>query len=129
MKVPEKVVFSFDPDTSDIEALQTFEGRVMWACIKTQHITSQYFNGNVLAVATVIRNTPRMTYRKFMRFVRAYLGEFGTRMVKSENFGIEMYRTMDDEYWRGLWRYIKHRKVLNMQSPTSPSKPKEPSGS
>lgn len=133
MKVPTTVVFAFNPDESGIKALATFEGRVLWACIKTQHITSQHFNDNVEAVSQWLRSDRKpKTYRQFIAGIRGSgLDIFGTRMLKND-LGWEVYRTLDDEYWRGVWRYLKHRCILSIQhssaTASSPSKPKEPSG-
>jgi hypothetical protein len=111
MKVPGTVTFTFDPDTSDITALQTFEGRILWACIKTQHIVDEYFNAAVEDVARRLQENMPKTYRGFKDVIRGSdLCQFGTRWVRDSG-----YTVLDDEFWRGMWRYLKRKNILDIQ--------------
>lgn len=106
MKAPTKIVFKFDPDTSDTPALTDRVGRILWACIKYQHIVSQYFNGNVQNVALRIAEKKPKTYEEFKVIIlRSGLNIFGT----------ELGFKLDDEFWQGIWEYVVGEKELEME--------------
>jgi len=115
MKPPIKVVFKFDPYKSDIPALSDKNGRILWACIKYQHIVSQHFNGNVQDVALLIAENKPKNYEDFKHIILlSGLNIFGT-------IGDMNCHNLDDEYWRGIWEYINGEKTLNVEIATQQS--------
>ncbi len=114
-KIPSKVVFGFDPDKSDIPALGSFVGRLLWACIRTNHIVSQYFDGNVQKVAVLLDKDKPANYAAFKRIISSSgLNVFGTHWVGGGNsFG--GHTELDDEYWKGMWDYVTRKKVFEME--------------
>jgi hypothetical protein len=115
MKAPTKVTFRFDPDKADIPALTDFCGRILWACIRTQHIVNQFFNGEVQSVALRIAEVKPKNYEDFKTIIASSgLRVFGTFCPKSERLGIELYPELDDEFWQGVWEYITGKKKLEI---------------
>ena len=112
MKAPEKVVFAFDPDESDIPALSDRVGKILWACIRKQHIVSQHFNGNVQDVSLRIAEQKPKSYEEFKTIIRCSgLNIFGTHCLLS-SMGTPLCPTLDDEFWQGVWEYITGEKEL-----------------
>jgi len=112
MKAPTKVVFAFDPDESNIPALADRVGKILWGCIKTQHIVSQHFNGNVQDVALRIAEQKPKVYEEFKNIiVRSGLNIFGTHCLTNP-IVIPLPPTLDDEFWQGVWEYINGEKKL-----------------
>jgi len=115
MKAPTKVVFAFDPDRADIPALACRVGRILWACIKYQHITSQHFNGNVQDVALRIAETKPKDYEEFKSIISiSGLRIFGTYCPK-DKYGRECPPILDDEFWQGVWEYVTGSRQLEME--------------
>lgn len=115
MKVPTKVVFAFDPDKSDIPALADKVGRILWACIRKQHIVSQHFNGNVQDVALRIIEEKPKDYKDFKAIIfSSGLSIFGTYCPIDE-FNRQGCAILDDEFWQGVWEYITGKKELEME--------------
>ena len=111
-KVPKQVTFLFDPDNSGIPALSDFRGRILWACIKAGHITSQHFNGNVQDVAIRLQEEEPREYKDFKNIIQSSgLNVFGTNCVRR---GMEGYRELDDKYWTDMWDYLTKRKELKI---------------
>ena len=109
MKAPTKVIFAFDPDQANISVLSDTKGRILWACIRYQHIVSQYFNGNVQDVVLRIAEEKPTTYDAFKEIISTSgLRIFGTNCI---GFG-GGYPKLDDEFWQGVWKYIKGEEKL-----------------
>lgn len=115
MKVPTKVVFTFDPDKKNIPALSDRVGRILWVCIRYQHIVSQYFNGNVQDVALRIAEKKPKSYDEFKRIILySGLHVFGTRCPVNK-MGNPLCPVLDDEFWQGVWEYVTGEKELEME--------------
>ena len=109
MKAPTKVVFAFDPDKSDIPVLTDRVGKILWACIRKQHIVSQYFDGNVQDVTLSIAEQKPENYEDFKKIILCSgLNIFGT-------IGNMNYYNLDDEFWQGVWEYVQGKKELEME--------------
>ena len=112
MKAPEKVVFAFDPDESAIPALSDRVGKILWACIRKQHIVSQHFNGNVQDVALRINEEKPKDYKDFKTIIsNSGLSIFGT-YCPIDKYNRKGCPTLDDEFWQGIWEYITEEKKL-----------------
>ena len=115
MKVAKKVVFKFNPDNAGIPALTDFYGRILWACIKTGHITNQYFNGEVQAVALQLNKKFPESFEKFKGLIRmSGLTCFG---VKTDEFMCGLKTAigdLDDEFWQGIYDYLTKKKTLKI---------------
>ncbi len=110
MKAPSEVTFAFDPDQCDIPVLADSRGRILWACIRTQHIVSQHFNGNVQDVALRLEEKKPTTYEAFRDIIQhSGLQIFGIILEES---GLSFYRRLDDEFWGGVWDYISGKRTL-----------------
>lgn len=117
MKAPTKVIFSFDPDRANIPALSDRLGRILWACIKYQHIVSQHFNGNVQDVALRIAEQKPKNYEEFKTIISSSgLCNFGT-IWKNQYLGMPMtgWAVLDDEFWQGVWEYLMGKKELRIE--------------
>jgi len=109
MKAPTKVVFAFDLDKANIPALTDRVGRILWACIRVQHLVNQHFNDNVQNVALRIAEQKPKIYEEFKTIIlRSGLNIFGT--IGNMNFG-----NLDDEFWQGVWEYIIDEKELEIE--------------
>lgn len=110
MKAPKKVVFSFNPDEAGIPALTDRVGKILWGCIRTQHIVNQYFNGNVQSVALRVAEKKPEDYEAFKRIINSSeLDTFGTNWIGG---GFRGHMELDDEFWKDVWSYINHEKRL-----------------
>lgn len=118
-KCPEKVKLTFD--MNELWLLKNKTARILWCCIKTGHLTSQYFNDNVLAVAEAIdkiHETKTLSYPKFKNVIeRSTLQKFGRRTIKEVGFFCHQDE-FDDEYWTGIYGYIMGEKELQIETPT-----------
>jgi hypothetical protein len=108
MKAPTKVIFVFDPEQSNIPVLSDFKGRILWACIRYQHIVSQHFNGNVQDVVLQIAEKKPTKYEDFKAIIQASgLRIFGTIWKTKSGYAV-----LDDEFWQGVWEYLTGKKTL-----------------
>ena len=107
MKCSQKVIFTFNPDESDIPALSDRVGRILWSCIKTGHITSQYFNDHVAATALRIEMEKPKDYKDFKDLIRkSPLDCFGTMEDPDQLSRLSHCMILDDEFWQGMWYHI-----------------------
>lgn len=105
----------FDPDTSNIPALTDKTERIIWACIRYQHIVSQYFNDNVAMVVLRIAEIKPKNYEEFKAIIATSdLRVFGTLLMPSP-LGEAVCPVLDDEFWRGVWEYVTGNKQLEME--------------
>jgi len=114
MKCPEKVIFAFD--IRMISLLQNKTALILWACIKTGHITNQYFNDNVEAVAEAVDKMPERTYENFKGIIqRSALHVFGLREREQVMFLTPIMADISDDFWQGIWDYIEGKKELEIE--------------
>ena len=104
MKVAEEVNFEFDYTKSADPVFKDSIACILWSVIKVQHITSQYFNGNILSVAKELREKKPKCYTEFRIIIKlGPLSEFG-----KDN------GDMDDEFWKGVYKYFTGETILKI---------------
>ena len=114
MKAPEKLSFAFDPSESDIPALASRVGRILWGCIKQQHITDQYFNDHVLGVVDKIGENNPTTYREFKNIIQ-HSGLQGYGCCRDDgSLGVPAHQRLDDDFWDGVWLYVSGAAGIKM---------------
>ena len=115
MKCSQKVTFNFNPNESDIPALSDRIGRILWACIKTGHITSQYFNDHIAATALRIEMEKPKDYEQFKDLIkRSPLQNFGTLRDPKQESRLTNWMILDDEFWKGMWYHITKKTKLEI---------------
>jgi hypothetical protein len=109
LSINEEITLGFDPaESSDKKVREIFSNKtayILWCLIKTQHIVSQYFNENVLAVAKTIEEKKPENYRNFMQIINSSpLSGFGNIVIQ-ENF---MYseKIPDSRFWSNVFKKI-----------------------
>ena len=114
MKNLEVFKFGFDPDKCDLEVLKNRVSRIIWTCIKNNHLVDQYFNDDVLNVAKRIKTNNPSNYQEFKNIIRASpLNVFGRITVDEKVLFCQT--EMDHEFWGRVWRYIKGRSKFRIE--------------
>jgi len=103
-KFPEKIVFGFDPTSSNIPALKTWEGVVVWGVIRNNHIVTPSFEPHCLEFVKSIRTKPPIEFTEFYQIaVHHRLDMFGTRCIKEGTAFRPSVMGPDMEWWKGLF--------------------------
>lgn len=124
MKLPDVFDFRFDPDKTDLPVLKHRIGKILWTCIKHRHITSQYFNNDILMTAERIEKEAPENYITFKHIIKTSpLSVFG-KITIDENVTYS-HAEMDHEFWGGVWALIKGRRTLRINI-TTPNKSIQP---
>lgn len=116
MKVPTKVTLAFDPEESGLVSFDSKVGRILWCCIKYQHLADQYFDLHISQVAEYINVNKIDTYEAFKsRIGISKLNMFGTVYTGTPmEITACCHRELDDEFWQGIWAYITGEKELEI---------------
>ena len=114
MKAPTKVTFGFNPDGEDLHPVfKNRIGKILWACIKDQHLTCTMFSYNVLNIATTIEEKDPKNYNDFKGIIKnSSLSEFGTDCVKEYMYSSD--RKLSDEFWEQVYKYIIKEEELEI---------------
>lgn len=113
MKVFQPIEFGFDPEKSDIKCLHHKIAKIIWCCIKVQHIVDQYFNDQVYEFALKIEKKKPDTYKDFIKLI------YGTGLSKygsdcDERWPYLAIKNIDDEFWQDVFKYISGEKELEI---------------
>jgi len=105
---------AFDPEASGDVPDDPVE-RALWAGIKFQHVTSQYFRGNVADVARRLRESPPGSYEEFMLVIDGSpLRLFG----RDQSGGRDMYSASPDHgFWKQMWSFVSGEEELRLAGP------------
>lgn len=108
MNIPTEIKWGFDPSLSNIEALKTRTGRLVWGIIRSKHIVDQHFNDQVEAFQTAYHLNEKAMFGhidEFIKLARRHgLDVFGTVFPQGFSHGVP-----DPEWWGEL------RDVLNQK--------------
>lgn len=117
MKAPTKVTLAFDPDEAGLASFTSDTAKIIWCCIRKQHIVHQHFDSQVFGFAEYLDENMPDDYGSFKSMVACTdLRVFGICYT-----GTPMeqrccsHRELDDEFWQGVWEYIKGRKKLEVE--------------
>ena len=105
-KLPDVFEFQFDPKTSKGAVFQDRVGFVLWTCIKSGHIVSQYFNDDVMLVSQRVKTEKPDSYYAFKKIIEVSpLSSFGRfNYLISLN---ESINELDQQFWAIVWRYVR----------------------
>lgn len=112
MNIPKEIKWGFDPHASNIAALKTRTGRLVWGVIRTNHIVDQHFNDHVEAFVNAYHLNEKAMFGQISEFIKlASLHEldvFGTVPPKhGAGFGVP-----DLEWWGELRELLNsHREI------------------
>jgi hypothetical protein len=117
MHVLETIKLSFDPKESNDEVKKIFENetsKILWCCIKSGHITSQYFNNTIIKVTQTISDKKPENYKDFLGCIAPLTNNFGRICVSESQFGGSDYE-IDHEFWSDIFNFINHKKFFEVQ--------------
>lgn len=117
MKVPTRVTLAFDPEKSGLVSFSSEVGKILWCCVKYQHLADQYFDLHISQVAEYINVNKIDTYEAFKNHISvSKLNMFGI-VYKGTRMEIIAccHRELDDEFWQGVWEYITGEKELEIE--------------
>lgn len=118
MKIRNPMPCAFDPATSTVCPKDPVE-RALWAGIKYQHLTSQYFNENVRATAERIKLVGPQDYDSFKLIIQnSPLEVFGTKELPA-TANSRRYQILDDEFWQQMWRFVSGQETLELVQESS----------
>jgi len=113
MKAPTKVTLGFYPDKNTHPVFESRIGKILWTCIKNQHLTSTFFSNDVLGTAVVIEEKDPKNYKDFKKIINnSKLREFGTDCVKEYMYSCD--RKLSDEFWEQVYKYITKEEELEI---------------
>jgi hypothetical protein len=117
MLITNPITWGFDPEKSDIYAFETPIGRIIWAGIKSTHITDLGFNACVEDMVERIKVQNPATLSELLNVAKqsrldGYCLNTNDRRVRSP----------DLEWWGDLLQYIKGVKVMEHLHIYPPSK-------
>jgi len=108
MKAPEKVVLAFDPEKSDLLILHNRVGKILWCCIKYQHLAGESFNRDVQYATSLVDQTKPENYTHFKDIIHiSQLNIYGT-------IGNCHNHILDPEFWEKIWKYITGEEKLKI---------------
>ncbi len=117
MKAPTEVVLAFNPEESGVVSFTSKTAKIIWCCIRKQHIVDQHFDSKVFSFAEYLDENMPSCYEAFKNIVNCTdLRVFGiiytgTPMEQSACCN----RELDDEFWSGVWEYITGEKMLEIK--------------
>lgn len=116
MKCIKVAKLKFDPEKSKEEMIRRIfkdpVARTIWCCIKTGHITDQFFNEDVLLAAgryntlKINSNNKGHHFSEYYDFMKAVTGlcrRFGIVTIED---GYSSFSVTDSEYWVSVWKHI-----------------------
>lgn len=101
---------TFDPE-ADPTIKKIFDNRasaVLWCCIKSGHITDQYFDDKILKMAEKLQEKLPTKYQKFLKVVRPLTEHFGKVYSASHGMYSSHETVIDNEFWMGIYDMICH---------------------
>lgn len=124
MKVPTEITIAFDPIGAGVASFTSKTAKIIYCCIRKQHIVDQYFDAQVFGFAEGLDEDMPEDYEEFKKRVRgSALSVFGTKIVPPESLFRQVTR-LDDEFWQGVWKYIIGEGELEIKlSPSVQPKP------
>ena len=99
------VKFGFDAGSSNVEALKTSTGFILWTLIKQCHLADQFFDDLIADTAKRIIEVKPKNYFEF-RSACSYHGlnsKFGVYSIEKTSM-----KTTNDVFWLGVWHYIQY---------------------
>ena len=103
MHTLERYKLGFDPSKTDLAPIfECQPAKVLWMCIKSCHVTSQYFNDTVLEVGKELKEKGYIKYPEFEKITRPLNCVFG--VVSADRNG--GYRMVDTEFWTDIYKAI-----------------------
>ncbi len=114
MKAPEKVILAFDPIEAGVVSFTSRTAKILWCCIRKQHIVDKNFDSQVFGFAEWLDEEWPETYEHFKDKVSCTeLRKFGTNWVNLHpGFPSSGSQVLDDEFWQGVWEYLQGEKDL-----------------
>lgn len=113
MKVPTESKFGFDPIKKNVVSFGNETAKIIYCCIRTQHMVDDDFDRQVLEFAKKLDEEMPQYYSDFRRMVRrSSLQGFGQRTI--HEFGMFRDTILDDDFWIGVWEYINKWKTLKI---------------
>ena len=113
MKAPIKVTFGFYPDKNVHPVFENRIGKILWACIKDQHLTSTFFSNYAHRTAIIIEKENPKNYNEFKKIIKnSELRDFGTDCIKEYMYTCD--RELSDEFWEQVYKYITKEEELEI---------------
>jgi len=109
MKCLEIAKLQFKPENSDNEIKEIFEcyeSKVLWCCIKSNHVTDQFFNTRIIAVAKELQQHQPNEYDEFIKLCEPLVNLFGRITIQGTAFDMLQPTKTDHEYWSGIFNHI-----------------------
>ena len=113
MKAPKEVKFGFDPTEKGVVSFTNEIAKIIYCCIRSQHIIDDKFDARVLLFAESLTERQRKWYSEFKEEVHTtFLEEYGRRTVRE--YGFQHQSILDDDFWIGVWEYINGWETLTI---------------
>lgn len=114
MKTLEVYQFGFDPEKSDDEIFKDRTSLILWTCIRSKHITDQYFSKKIKDVADRIKKEKPDNYFDFEKIIKSSkLRGFGQVSVHETMHYCD--KKMDHEFWSDIWKAIKGKRLFKIE--------------
>ncbi|MCK5016332.1 MAG: hypothetical protein KAS32_04595 [Candidatus Peribacteraceae bacterium] len=106
LKAPKQVIFKFDPIESNVKSFGNEIAKIIYCCIRKNHIVDQHFDEQAFAFGKRLSENMPAYYLGFKRQIeRSPFSKFGIRTISETSFSHE--KILDDNFWIGVWEYIK----------------------
>lgn len=117
MKCLEEYTLHFDPAKSNNEMIKkVFNCRpasILWCSIKSGHVTSQYFNEDVLRAGERIQKEGCANYDDFLSMCAQLTHQFGKVTVSESCLGLPDQR-IDNEFWGSIYQATCGKRLFKL---------------
>jgi len=107
MHAPEIICLNFNPEESEDEKIREIFrnriARILWCCLRNNHVTDQYFNNIVLEVTEEINDS--LTYDDFLKRAAKLTKLYGRCTVDEGS-------RIDNEFWGDVFKAIKGKRCF-----------------
>ena len=114
MHVIQNPILRFNPKEQSKEIQEIFEDRtatILWCGIRGGHVTSQYFNQNVLKVAKEFdKKSYRTDYDEFLKVAHVLTATFGQATVYETT--MTHNQRIDNEFWGEMFRILIRQRAF-----------------
>jgi len=112
-------------DVVDFPQLLDRTYRILWASIKYQHLTDQYFKAKIAELTRQIKKRNPQEFKDFLKLVKGsgltmygkkqrnnYYRNCSGQLRRERN---PWYRPLDKKWWRHVWNLIKYNGDIELE--------------
>ena len=112
MKAPTEIEIAFDVEEAGVASFTSETAKIIYCCIRKQHIVDQHFDSQVFGFAEYLDENLPLDYEGFKNMIESTeLSKFGIL----EGGRRTCCGPLDDEFWQGVWQYIIGEKKLEIK--------------